>query len=249
VLTGPDNSIHILTQRGLRHLVFTAAGDYVRERTLPIRAVDAIVRDDGLLVLSAPAEIGGSVKALHVISPAGGIQNSFGEVVPAPSIAQAATMVLGRSAGGRTWAVPFGKYELQLVSRVGGVVQRVSRPASWFREESALSIPGATPAVPSQVLGVFHHSPRYLWVVAAVSDLSWRPSAGGVALQQDRVFDTMIEVIDLQEGRLVASRRFDELFQVGREGFLYRVAVSSAGSAAIELVMPDLRGLREGSLR
>jgi hypothetical protein len=243
VLMGPGDSIHVLAQHGLRHLVFNSAGNFLREVAMPMRAVDAVVRDDGSMILSAPIEVAGSLKALHTITPGGSVQHSFADFVAVPRMPQAATMVLGRSAGGQTWAVPFGKYELQLISRAGAVVQRIVRAPSWFRRMDAPPVTAAAPVVPSQVIGIFHLSPRYLWVVLAASDPTWRPAVGGAAPEQDKVFDTMIEVLDLQERRVVVTRRIDEFYQVGREGFLYRVVVSDGGSATIEVVMPELRGI------
>ena len=86
-----------------------------------------------------------------------------------------------------------------------------------------------------------------LWTLVIVQDPSWTPPPPGSRVEQsaesvDSQFNTVIEVIDLTAGEVVASQRFDEaISRFFQDGTALHLAADELGVPLWEILSPQLR--------
>lgn len=219
---GPGDTVHAFDYRDN---VFTPDGRYVRSPTLLFAAsaqvYDATVRGDGTVVIQAgiaSAQLAGF--PFHVASADGQRIRSFGEDAPdRPFIdAFAATRRrvawVGESA---LWSADLNRYRLQYWE--GGALRRtLVVSAKWFPPWDPASPLGSPRAQrrPPMVRAVGVGRDGMLWVVTTVTAADWKPTPGARGLisptERGRLMDTIVDVIDPSTGRLIQSRRFDNVF-------------------------------------
>jgi hypothetical protein len=109
------------------------------------------------------------------------------------------------------WRVEGGQLTLVLERRTDWFV-------SWERYEGPIAVVRPPPTVHA----VWEDGARRLWVAIHVADSEWRRSdfearpgdmVRSPRAAKHRLLDTIVEVIDVQRGVLLASQRFDEVFQ------------------------------------
>ena len=150
----------------------------------------------------------------HTFDASGARRRSFGEesgVVRGADLATQTRWLAPAAAG--VWTARPNRYEIELRDTTGTVQLRVSRQPDWFEPWEAYPT-GAPHQVkpPSQIVAVSEDGPQQLWILSYVAAASWRPSSQtGRELRvtpgtQDRLFDSVIDVIDIQNGNVLASR-------------------------------------------
>ena len=191
-------------------------------RTLPIRRVPRAVVDgpDGTTVqnIVVPDSESGALP-LHVVAEDGSIVRSFGATDEGYRYDQPYWYwrSLAAASSRHVWAAHFNRYEIDLWDvATGRLLKTIVRDADWFPAWKEMQ-------AESPVLTSLRVDSRgYLWVVAIVFDPAapaLPPSSPGEGRRpsidpadQNRFFDTRIEVVDPASGRLVATSRFDRVF-------------------------------------
>jgi len=118
------------------------------------------------------------------------------------------------------------------------------RAARWF----PASVSGdwtermGTNPPPSFLVSVSEAEPDVLWTLSWVADARWTDALRQVTTTEfeivefDRYFDSVIEHVDLASGRVLASRRFDEVFKgFVAPGRIWRYAEDPDGFGRIEI--------------
>jgi hypothetical protein len=201
-----------------RMSVFTRDHRFVRASPYPANTVQHVHLPDGRMIVSAritsPDKIG---LPLHLLSPLGEIVNSFGS--EAPSVPAGSSNVSQMRAlspqPGRPdviWAVHSTRYEIEQWSISGRLLLRMVRQAEWF-EPWLRHEPGV---VRPQVIQARVDSLRRMWVWALIPDSSGRGPVATVGsrpslyAQFNARYDSVLEVIDLASGRLIAAHQTAE---------------------------------------
>ncbi len=220
------DSVHVLDSGNLRYTVLGPGFDIARSGRIPAATseVRALPLDDGTVLVNARIQTAGQIGLpLHLLSPDGQVVRSFGatdeKVLPGRS--RATGRVLADASAGSVWAGHTGTYTLELWSLDGRHLRTLVRRPAWFpeRAEGAEYNPADPPR--SFLQAVRLNPDGTLLTVSIVADpewtegaivtrrngtgpiVSWRPD------RADRLFDSMIEVIDTHSNTLLKSVRFD----------------------------------------
>jgi len=124
------------------------------------------------------------------------------------------------------WVAQVSSYDIELYDRAGSLIQLYRREADWFPPGSGRIVTAQPDGEPPQpkVVGVQEDERGRLWVLSIVADSGWRrafsadrlpprragaPQYYGVE-DTNRLYDSVIEVIDPRSGKLISSTRVDE---------------------------------------
>lgn len=125
---------------------------------------------------------------------------------------------LARSNDATIWSSETSRFRLAEWSREGSLKRGFERKPSWFTERTSGSTIGnpSTPP-PSKVRAVATDEDGLLWVFVHVPATTWRKAWTRVApdvrevgpgdILPEYLFDTVVEVIDPQQGRVIVRRR------------------------------------------
>jgi hypothetical protein len=209
---------------GLRRLTVLAPfPDLSVVRTTPMEAPvggnRTVVAEGGELVTSGRVPTPESVGLpLHRLSSEGALIRSFGaeDPVVAPGQEPALSRVLAwAQGGGEVWVVHPDEYRIERWTLDGEKVREWNRTPSWLEpgQEGWVLAPGRPP--PTRIQAVAEDGEGRLWVLAHVPGEDWESALleregpeGPVYEPRDfeRLFDTVVEVIDA-DGRLLVSER------------------------------------------
>lgn len=163
--------------------------------------------------------------SIGLVSRDGRVTRSFGEELP-PSAPAGWTSAGRRIATGRQggiWSGRSNQYVLELWDSTGNRALEVVRRAEWFPDWWEWPEGSATERPPLPDLrAIWEDRQGLLWTVTAVADEHWRErrwesgrDGGSTAGAQDDlaytlidfVYDSMVEIIDVDNGAVVASAR------------------------------------------
>ena len=259
VLSGPGDSIHVVDQALARLTVLSPEIRLVRTVSLPLSpARSVILRPDRLLVHARVSSMALAGLPLHLIGPDGRIQRSFGaadlEIRPGQEARR--VRVIGRSGNDAAWSAYVDRYRLERWGIDGRLELAIERDADWYRPWNAYAAQRLDERPPRpQTRGVWQAPNGLLYVAIRVADVHWKRSDEARALQAARerpqlsrtewsdYADTMIEVIDVQRGVLVASVRVPQALDgFTRDGMLYGMREAASGVEVIDVWRVQLHG-------
>jgi hypothetical protein len=193
-----------------RFNVFGPGGSFVRSGRMS--PVPWLVRwmEDGRMIAAADSHQPSSAGVpLHLMSPDGTIITSFGsrpdEVMdPGSSSSQRRRIPVasGRGTDLRVYSVGPTTYRIESWSPDGELQDSWVRRNEWFP---------VSPGKAAVITGVHQGSLGDLWVAFAVADPQRFPEPEGRFSigQMNRIVDTLVEVVDLSAGRILARGRFE----------------------------------------
>ena len=154
------------------------------------------------------------------------------------------------------------RYAIEIWDTSGTKVRDFGSSRSWFqpwtRQQWLDRGPRSAPF--ARIQGVYFEAPRRLWIIAEVPDARTptpgpSASAAGRARpvgemgivpvdQYDSVFDTVLEVVDVETGRVLVSQRFDQHIRTFSDrGLLYSLHQGSGTRLVLQvwrpLIVPD----------
>ena len=223
VLRGAGDSLEVHDEGTGRVTVLDAAYRVRRSFAMDIPMLHDVVRTpSGAFAAAAlvpTAEQAGY--PLHSFAASGELIRSFGADVALldPGNRGALRRELAPSTGSRFWAAHAAEYEVELFDTTGARLFRLVRDSaqSPLRHRVADSVVDFAPR--PAVTGVREDAEGRLWVLMQVPAPNWR-EAGRYSKRAvddtvlvvpqyvDRLFQTVVEVIEPKSGRLVASRQF-----------------------------------------
>ena len=143
-------------------------------------------------------------------------------------------------------------YLVQIWDTSGVLIKEFRRSPSWFSPWShtdRLERGPRSPPFPAVVGAFVDLGRRKLWIAAVVPDRAWQGSGsnaterGGRAerpasidlSEYPRAYDTIVEVVDLDSGKLEVSQRFDDFVPYFMEGgLMYGLREESSGLYVVE---------------
>lgn len=211
----PGDSLHVFDFGNLRQTVFTPDGRVARTVHVPGTVYTAIPRPNGEVIAQfhvPSASLAGYT--VHRLDRNGRFLRSFAELRGGyrRSDWTATFRPMAPAADGGVWVAYPNRYEIELWSADGRLRRTLVRDASWFRPWSAESNRDPRRQRPRPaIVGIRQDAAGRLWVSMRIADPRWTPAPRVVGEEgtiqppeADRLFDTLVEVIDPASGRLIA---------------------------------------------
>lgn len=249
LMVGPGDSLHVLEYN--RHTVILPdLGGLASARQLPLAPFDISLLGDGRALMAFPLRHSpDSQTLLQVVDlKAGEIVRSFStaQFSTAPSYRYEQIRVLGNPVADTVWVAQITRYQLERWTAGGERLQVLSRRAEWYQPWRTDRLDPYVDRAYPRITSLFADSVGHLWVNILVPDPSWRPpGARGETRVMERhgeIYDTVLEVLDLSSGRVLARRRFGEPLSrfVHPRGWLYVTRTAAQGEVFIYVYRPFL---------
>jgi hypothetical protein len=203
---------------GLSRMVLRLAFDGSLHQAFSVPAAPSFVLSDGRLIIAeqirTPERIG---YPAHLLDRTGALVRSFGMDVPEyrEDLSRVTTRIAAPAADGSVWTIPPGRYVFEAWDPESGTRRRrVQVHSLWFTE--SLRDSGDPTVRPTDVIESAWEHDGALWTLIRVADEQWvapidPPRERALDPDDyDRRFDWMLEAIDAETGRVLASRRFDQ---------------------------------------
>jgi hypothetical protein len=241
IATGPGDSLHV---HGNNYSVFAPGGAHARSIAPPgqIRPDNAVIFLDGRQLIAGysgtPETFG---IPFHLLSATGSIERHFGP--PGNSAITANPWlryhILAAGAGGTFWTGKPGTYAVEQWSIDGTQRTTVLRNAEWFKPWLDWDSRSDIHPPPPRLMAVLEDRQQLLWALLTVPDAKWKASAkGGMATvgEQERRFDSIIEVIDPASRQLLASLRVDGmLVSLFGNSFVAQTREEDSGEVVVDI--------------
>jgi hypothetical protein len=214
IRSGPADSIHVLDAMNARYAVIGPDLQVARTVRLETRGGQFEILDDGSTVMLGPVRRAPPLERLHVLDANGTRVRSF---MPQPDAAMPAAHRRFTATRSGTIAVSHGRdYVIEIWDAAGQHRKTVFRDAPWFPPFSPDGPRGPTQKAPQ-----FDPEGR-LWTLNEVADpnapaaLAPRlpPNTPGLTRlpppPMNELYDSVLEVLDLESGTLLATKRVEE---------------------------------------
>jgi hypothetical protein len=220
-VTGKD-TLRVFDNSAGRVKVFTSSFTPVETLPVGVWPSDVEFLADGR-IMTSQANARRSGLPLHLIGKDGKIERSFGAVNPyRREDGDLLWRWIAPAGNDRVWAAPVTKYVLELWSFSGQKIRELERNVSWFKPHKQFGQSRDKPNAPPNpgIMDLRMDSAGKLWVIIHVADEKWKSGLGtvrglynqqvrGIA-DENKYWDSIVEVIDPASGTLVASQRFDQ---------------------------------------
>lgn len=182
---------------------------------------------------------------LHLVNLENGeVEESFGSLTGEYDLQTGLNHVIAGGPGRGVWMAERYAYRVELWES-NRLLRLLRRDVEWFPELRPADRSHGWDERPSTVIAGMAADDSLLWLAIAIADEQWEE--GARYRDQSRSYDTIVEVIDWKEGRVVGSGRFDEDYvHWVRPGMLGRLMLTPDGSVryrtvSVQLGMPALR--------
>jgi hypothetical protein len=204
----------------------------------------ALLRNGDIVAAAPDFTAAGIGLPFHRLSAAGAVK-SFGDVA-APDRSgrpQVALNIVGPSSGGSFWAAQLGDYVASLRNEQGQLVVSLQLAGSWVPTQPApVHVrPALDPPRPN-LNHLREDAAGRLWVAVNVAGERWReamrplPGGGTSEPRWDYLYNTVIDVIDWKEGRLVTEVSFRGYFlQFIDDGLFASTSEDANGAPFVEI--------------
>jgi len=188
---------------------------------------------------------------LHLVGADGGVLQTFGNETASRRPDDSFLELRSIAVDGEDvlWVAPRNAYELSTYSmartRLEPTNRRYRRQVDWFQPWTEPSR-GAEPPKPNVSQIAFGpEDPTLLWVVITVADAEWAPVPPQRSSKEliDSLYDSILEVIDVKSGSVLASRRFGStLSGLTFQGLIPALRIDGANKVWMDVFMPTLHG-------
>jgi hypothetical protein len=133
-----------------------------------------------------------------------------------------------------------GRYQIRAFDASGGLRWTVEREVDWFKPyvRQPRGAVFLTPSLPA-IVGAWIESNRYLWVLLERSPVDWQapePPLLPGRMEFNTLLGSHLEVIDLQRGQVLASRRLQWFRPAGQgQPFLYTTRQAATGHVVFDV--------------
>ena len=243
IAVGSGDTLYVLDDGNARIQVVSATGEYAR--VFPARdryRSFTLLPDDRLLAFRLPSSR--DDRLFRGFDREGREVMSFGAPQQPDSALDLENWLVAKAPGGRFWTASIWSYELRRWNSPDSLDLTVIRKADWFSSPSVFSADVYVRVPPPPLLlHAWEDDRGRLWTYTAVADPNWQPGMGMRVTPewQEKVFDTIIEAIDLSSGRLLASHRFpSRLAPLCGSPLMYTVVELPDGDLRVRVLEPRL---------
>ncbi len=248
VFIGSSDSIYVVDNSRYRISVFEPGGGFLGSFPMPDRAAASVPLSSGHLLLHfRPTDsTEGQEDLFHIVDPSGAEQARFGRSTRSP--AEVDRWTVGAHPDGGFWAGSQWEYEFSHWTRSDSLIRTITRDVDWFpagvewSQERFSDLYVSEPA-PPQLMHIATDDHGLVWTYSWVPDRNWAPNSVQLPTPDwtRRNFDTVIEVIDLEEGVVLAALRSDELLRHACSDHLaYSVVETEIGDTRVRVLEPTL---------
>jgi hypothetical protein len=223
--TSPEDSLYVF-QAG-RYAVFSPELAFTRTVNLAAAVDEALPIGAGRLVISSRLGTAERIwRPLHLVNADGRLTWSFGESdrPVLPNDPDSHVRRLGTAVGGCFWAARVNEYRIELWDTTGTRLATVRRDAEWFPAWSGLDLREGYDLRPRpRIAAVTQDDDDRLWVFLRVASEQWRPEPTPRTEREFRLptleelarrWDTVVEVLDIRSGEVIASARRPEVMSI-----------------------------------
>lgn len=248
ILMLPSDSIVVVDDQLRRATILAPDLSYARSFLLPAVPFDIAPLGDRLLVASSATPSRDSAIVIFDLDGSVHAATESSIQVGAPP-----TPYWIAADGGGFWTAQWaGPLTLRRYDSTGARIEELQPASSWVTTNRAGPVTPEQPPA-SQVRGSWAEGIDRLWVLASIADANWARGLGEVSQgeggvttyrihDRDRVFDTIIEVIDRHTGAILATRRFDLEYRFSPfAGVVARLVESDEAGMRVELYRVSLR--------
>ncbi len=218
----PGDSLEVVDYAGGRVTKLDPSLEFSSSR--PIRGGGQSIAQlgDGTLIVSARVSTSMSVGLpIHMVGDDGFIRRSFGSEEAIRQFRNPTLMRRSLASAGdaAVWSAELNRYRIQRWQVDGRLEETLERSVDWMRpqEEYGLRGPNVEPA-PGLVF-IHTDSEGLIWTIVRVPDPEWKKAFApgrdpygrptSMATDLNKAFDTIVEVIDPGDARVVRRARFD----------------------------------------
>ena len=218
IVVGPGDSLYVYDHDRRRRTVFDPAHEFVRAERIPGYMTDILPLSSGQMIINASIPTRDRVGwPLHIVGADGGLLHSFGAETPMrrPGSSSLERRSIAVDSSGTLWVALYSSYELAAYVKEGErfvpTGRRYRREVPWFRPWVEFS-PGMEWSELKQI-AFSREEPDLLWVLIGVPDANppaREPRSVWRATQEsaDSLRDSILEAVNMEDGVVLASRRF-----------------------------------------
>jgi len=246
LLVGPADTLYITDETMARLSVFTATGAFVRSFPILNQVWGSALLNNGNLLFSRRAA-GIEDSLLFLTAQDGEELGRFGTVAFDPFDMDRRVVAPAQPEG--FWTASIWQHELRRWSALQSLELTVTRDVDWFPPDGEYidGMPFTIPAPPT-LRHIWDDGQGRLWIYFVVADSAWEPEIPLDPRHEwgRRTFDTVIEVIDLNDGKVIVSKRHDHLLgMVCGTPLVYMVVEAEDGDTRLRVMKPTLIGPSE----
>ncbi len=245
LFVGPGDSVHVFEVN--RHsILLPGLEGFVRLQSLPFRVMSAVALPGTLVVTPMPTGVTDSANPYFVFDQDGQLLHSFGSYdAGGASAFYAGLRYLSRASDSTFWASHVNRPEIALWDVRGRHLITIVLDLDWFRPwVTSQGILSPTPD--PHMRGAWQDPDGRLWVSIAVPDPDWAPPTERrgreitlTEIDPSDVFDTVLLVVDVTAGSLLAQERFGTSY-VAADGVVYAKRMSDDDVYVMEIFRPRL---------
>lgn len=237
---GPGDSIWVF-DNAQRAMVFGPDRQWGRTVQVPVGPWDAKFGTDGrLLVATSSSE---RPFPLLMLSPTGKLLREFAGDSASQSIHSPRRII--EAPDGSWWTMPMQfRYRLEHWDSTGALLGVIERTPDWYPPYLQSLSPSVEHAPSPMLMDAWFDAEGRLWVLGKAADAHWatglsNSDSGATSSigDADKVYDTVVEVLDPVSGALLAETRFDVSYPFAVEpGVVMRVLTTASGWNRVELM-------------
>lgn len=249
LLAVDGDSVVVLDSGNRRAAVLSPTLEVVRYVALPFHLLDPIAVSWPSRIVSSgnvptPEGAGFHLHRMSFMASNGTIVQSFGPndgELRGPESLYLGWHRLAAPNNGTFWSAGMYRYDLFHWDSSGTMLRAIERRPSWFRGTSAMNSDLRTEPPAARIAAIQQDSDGLLWIFIRVAASSWREAVPAIPdgvneiptrlIAMEKLFSTMIEVLDPRTNRVVARRMLDR----------YLLASLSNRRVAFYEVLPDGR--------
>lgn len=252
IVVGSGDTLYVYDHSLLRRTVFDPDHEFVRTDPIPAFMRQIVPLPSALMVVNSSIATRERVGwPLHTIGPDGGVLHSFGADPPVsrPDRAVHEDRSIALDADGMLWVAPRNTYELSTYSAVSARFEPANRlyrrQVEWFQPWTDRS-PDGRPRPSVAQIAFAAEDPTLLWVLISVADPEWAPLRQPTRSSQelvDSLYDSILEVIDVTSGSVLASRRFGPtLSRLTFQGLIPALRIDDSHRVWMDIFTPTIHG-------
>jgi len=246
IRVGRGDTIYVLDSLEGRVNIFNSSGRFISMIRVPRGVFDFwAVGARRVIVAGAVRSRGSAGYPLHIVEQDGRLTSFGGDgSLLGPGRERQLLRLFSRKGNDEIWAAHQKSYTIEGWKGTTRTAI-LKRDVSWFPEWDGIESPASARRPTAQIRGINEDDAGLLWVFTTVADQNWRPiplrdaptPGEKVSSREDydRLYDTIIEVIDPRHGSMIVHARSNRKLTPIGDGYVYSYEVGTDGAPVYRL--------------